>query len=49
MYDMEGLLRAHTGRVNMSGLYTKIVAKLQTYDKEVQENRPVTNPEAAGE
>jgi hypothetical protein len=48
MHEMEDLLRDHTGRANLSGLYTTIVAKLQTYRKEVQENRPVTNPEAAG-
>jgi len=49
MHEMEDLLRDHTGRANLSGLYTTIVAKLQTYRKEVQENRPVTNPEAPGE
>jgi hypothetical protein len=42
MYEMEGLLRAHTGRVNMEGLYIPVVAKLQTYGKEVSGNRPVT-------
>jgi hypothetical protein len=53
MYEMEGLLivlRAHTGRNNyISGLYTTCLAKLRTYNKELSENRPVTNPEAARE